>query len=167
MRKIHFDRNFWVKFFSTGFFISSLMPFAPAIWGVVLGCSLALITNSWALIFKLCLLICLIFISIPLATQTEKILKKGKDPQVIVIDEVVGIEFAFLWFNLWKKITLFHISIPLFVLLTVIYTFFDAVEPFPIKKIEKLPGGWGIVLDDIMAGIYTIASLIIILRIFG
>ncbi len=167
MTKIYFSKEFWIKFFSTGFGVAYLVPFGQGIWGVVLGCIVALLINSWFLIPKLIFLIVLVIISIPLATQAEKLFKKGKDPQLFVLDEVIGIGLVFLWFNMWQEITLFHISIPLFVLLAVIYTFFDAVEPFPIKRIEKLPGGWGIVLDDIMAGIYTIISFVIILRIFG
>ena len=50
MKKIHFDRNFWVKFFSTGFFISFLVPLVPGVYGVFLGISVALILNSLPII---------------------------------------------------------------------------------------------------------------------
>jgi phosphatidylglycerophosphatase A len=52
----------------------------------------------------------------------------------------------------------------LWLLLIIIYGLFDAIEPFPIKRIEKLVGGRGIVIDDLMAGVYTIITLLIILN---
>ena len=103
-------------------------------------------------------------ISIPLCTKAEKILNKGIDPQNVVIDEVVGVQFASIWFNLFQKITIFSFNVPVWLLLLLIYGFFDALEPFPIKRIEKLKGGWGIVLDDLMAGLYMIMILLIILN---
>jgi phosphatidylglycerophosphatase A len=167
MQKIYFNRNFWVKFFSTGFFISFLVPFIPGVYGAILGIGFALLINSLLIIFKIIISIVLTIVSIPLCSRAEKVLNQGKDPQNVVIDEVVGVQFASIWFNLFQKLTIFSFNIPLWLLLLLIYGFFDALEPFPIKRIEKLFGGWGIVLDDLMAGIYTIVSLIIILRIFG
>lgn len=71
-----------------------------------------------------------------------------KDPQVIVIDEIVG----FLIAN--------FISAPNYLTLVVgfiLFRFFDVAKIFPIAKLETLPGGSGIVLDDVMAGLYTFA----------
>jgi phosphatidylglycerophosphatase A len=71
-----------------------------------------------------------------------------KDPQIIVIDEIVG----FLIAN--------FISAPNYLTLVlgfILYRFFDVAKIFPIAKLERLPGGSGIVLDDVMAGLYTFA----------
>ena len=71
-----------------------------------------------------------------------------KDPQVIVIDEIVG----FLIAN--------FISAPDYltlVLAFILFRCFDVVKIFPIAELETLPGGTGIVLDDVMAGLYTFA----------
>lgn len=70
----------------------------------------------------------------------------NKDPRSIVIDEALGQLLAL--FSLkptWKLLlaTFF------------LFRFFDVVKPFPIKKIESFPKGWGIMLDDIMAAIYA------------
>ena len=164
MNKIHFVRHFWVKFFTTGFFISFLVPFIPGVYGAILGTGFALLINSLPIILKIIISLVLTVVSIPLCTRAEKIFNKGKDPQKVVIDEVVGVQFASIWFNLFQKLTIFSFNIPLWLLLLLIYGFFDALEPFPIKRIEKLFGGWGIVLDDIMAGLYTIITLLIILH---
>lgn len=161
MRKIHFDRNFWVKFFSTGFFISFLVPFIPGVYGAILGIGFALLINSLPVFLKIIISIFLAIISIPLCSRAEKVLNQGKDPQKVVIDEVVGVQFASIWFNLFQKLFIFSFNVPLWLLLLLIYGFFDALEPFPIKRIEKLSAGWGIVLDDIMAGVYTIIILLI------
>jgi len=164
MSKFHFSKEFWIKFFSTGFFGSYLIPLIPGLYGVFLGIGLSLLINGWPVIIKILISLLLTIVSIPLCTQAEKIFNQGKDPQNVVIDEVVGVQFVSIWFNLFQKITIFHYSIPLFVLLFFIYGFFDALEPFPIKRIEKLFGGWGIVIDDLMAGLYTIITLLIILN---
>jgi len=164
MNKFHFSKEFWIKFFTTGFFGSFLVPFIPGVYGAILGTGFALLINPLPIIFKIIISLVLAVVSIPLCTRAEKIFNQGKDPQNVVIDEVVGVQFTSIWFNLFQKLTIFSFNIPLWFLLLLIYGFFDALEPFPIKKIEKLYGGWGIVLDDLMAGLYTIITLLIILH---
>lgn len=67
------------------------------------------------------------------------------DPSFVVIDEVAG-----------QLITLFLIPLTWtnLVLGFVIFRAFDIIKPFPARRAEKLPGGWGIMLDDVLAGIY-------------
>ena len=70
----------------------------------------------------------------------------GKDAGRIVVDEIVGmlVSLVFLPFTpkvLWAGFFLFR--------------FFDIVKPPPARFIEKLPGGWGVVADDVIAGVYT------------
>ena len=78
-----------------------------------------------------------------------------KDPQFVVIDEVAGqaITLLFMSFS-WT-----HALIGL-----ILFRLFDITKPFPIRRLEKLPEGWGIVLDDVAAGLYAlgVASLICI-----
>ena len=85
--------------------------------------------------------------AIRLSTKGADILGQ-KDPQIIVIDEIVG----FLIAN--------FVSAPNYLTLGVgfiLFRFFDVTKIFPISKLEALPGGTGIVLDDVMAGLYTFA----------
>jgi phosphatidylglycerophosphatase A len=73
-----------------------------------------------------------------------------EDPQCVVIDEVSGQHFTLLLgaglnlFN-WKCLLLGFI----------LFRVFDIWKPFPVRQLEKLPGGWGIMADDWMAGIYA------------
>jgi phosphatidylglycerophosphatase A len=69
-----------------------------------------------------------------------------KDPQWIVIDEVVG-----QWLTLAGAVTL---NWQAFAIGLVLFRIFDIVKPWPVRRFEALPGGWGIVVDDLMAGVY-------------
>jgi phosphatidylglycerophosphatase A len=76
-----------------------------------------------------------------------------KDPQFVVIDEVVGQAITLLF----TPFDLRHALIAL-----VLFRLFDITKPFPIRRLEKLPEGWGIVFDDVAAGLYAlgVASLL-------
>jgi phosphatidylglycerophosphatase A len=76
---------------------------------------------------------------------------RSKDPQVIVIDEVVGqcITFAGATHLNWKS----------WVAGFVLFRVFDMTKPFPIRRLEGLPGGLGIVADDAAAGVYAAVVL--------
>lgn len=78
-----------------------------------------------------------------------------KDPRIIVIDEVVGQLVTFLF--LPAKIGWLFFVIGFFV-----FRFFDIWKPFPAKQLEKLPSGFGVMADDVMAGIYSALVLWII-----
>jgi phosphatidylglycerophosphatase A len=75
------------------------------------------------------------------------------DPQFVVIDEVAGQWIALLF----SPFDLRHALIAL-----VLFRLFDITKPFPVRQLEKLPEGWGIVLDDVGAGLYAlgVASLL-------
>jgi len=84
--------------------------------------------------------------------------EKGHDPQFIVIDEFVGMMIALV--ALPKSILITILSF-------VLFRFFDIVKPFPIKQSQKLPSGWGIMMDDILAGLCSniIVQLCLVLKI--
>jgi phosphatidylglycerophosphatase A len=67
------------------------------------------------------------------------------DPSFVVVDEVAG-----------QLVTLFLIpfSWPALISGFIIFRIFDIVKPFPAGRAEKLPGGWGIMLDDVLVGVY-------------
>jgi phosphatidylglycerophosphatase A len=73
-----------------------------------------------------------------------------KDPQVIVIDEIAG----FLIANFLNQPKLSSVALAF-----ILFRFFDIVKLFPAAQAEELPGGFGIVLDDAVAGVYTFAIL--------
>lgn len=70
----------------------------------------------------------------------------GKDPSRVVIDEVAGMCISLLFIPVTVKCV---------VIALVLFRFFDIVKPLYIKKMEIFPGGWGIMLDDVLAGIYA------------
>ena len=85
---------------------------------------------------------------IPAATIVERE-SGGHDPQFVVIDEVAGQWIALLFSPAdWR-----HALIAL-----VLFRLFDIVKPFPVRRLERLPGGWGIVFDDVAAGLYALGS---------
>ena len=86
------------------------------------------------------------FLSVWVSENAERLFGKKDDPR-IVIDEVMG----FLITMLWVPKTIRFIIIGFF-----LFRFFDILKPFPIRRLEKgFKGGFGVVLDDMMAGLYA------------
>ncbi len=81
----------------------------------------------------------------------------GKDPQWFVLDEVIGYLIAIAWTVGPTWLTLLAAF--------VLFRFFDIVKPWPAKRLERLRGGDGILLDDVIAGIYAWIVLLL-LRLF-
>jgi phosphatidylglycerophosphatase A len=79
-----------------------------------------------------------------------------KDPQIVVVDEVLG-----QWITLVGAMRFDWISLALAFGL---FRLFDIWKPFPVRKLESIPGGAGIILDDIGAGIYGAVVLFLIER---
>lgn len=70
----------------------------------------------------------------------------GKDSSRVVIDEVAGMCISLLFVP---------ITIQWIVIALVLFRFFDIVKPLYIRRAEALPGGWGVMTDDILAGVYS------------
>ena len=70
----------------------------------------------------------------------------GKDPGRVVIDEVAGMCIGLLFLPVQVKYLLCSL---------VLFRFFDIMKPLFIRKMESLPGGWGIMMDDVLACVYT------------
>jgi len=69
----------------------------------------------------------------------------AKDPQIVVVDEVAGMLVTMLPMRTvsWRALALGFL----------LFRLMDVVKPWPIRRFEKLPGGWGIVMDDVAAGL--------------
>jgi len=91
------------------------------------------------------------------STVVEKIW--GKDDNKIVIDEVAGMIIALIFIP---------VEIKFIVTALILFRFFDILKPLGIKKLELLPFGWGVMADDVVAGIYSLAiiKIAIILNLF-
>jgi phosphatidylglycerophosphatase A len=70
-----------------------------------------------------------------------------KDPQIVVIDEVIGTWIALAGVLRYNWVT--------YLAALALFRLFDIWKPAPVRQLEAIPGGWGINLDDVMAGIYA------------
>ena len=100
-------------------------------------------------------LICLVYFT---GVWASKIIEadQGKDPGIVVIDEIAGQWIALLFLPLSMKAVLTAF---------ILFRVFDIWKPFPVNYMEKLPHGWGIMTDDVIAGIYANLSAQIVLMI--
>jgi phosphatidylglycerophosphatase A len=83
------------------------------------------------------------------ATRSEALLG-GTDPAPVVIDEVLGMLITLAWLPL---------SLTGVLVGFLLFRFYDVIKPYPARRLEDAPGGWGVMLDDAMAGIYGQVSL--------
>jgi phosphatidylglycerophosphatase A len=142
----------WAWGVATFFGVGYLKP-APGTWAsaaaVLLwaGAAWSLRLSAHGLFSVLDIGIALVLVfGIPAATIVER--ESGRhDPGFVVIDEVAGQWIALLASPAdWR-----HGLIAL-----VLFRLFDIVKPFPVRRLERLPAGWGIVFDDVAAGLYAL-----------
>ena len=105
-------------------------------------------------IFLICVLI-LSLISVLFISKAEK--KLGQDNNKIVLDEFLGYFIAVVFLPKTVLIAVFAF---------ILFRFFDILKPEPVNVLQKLPAGWGVIADDLMAGVYTNISLQILIRFF-
>ena len=142
-----------VMFLATGCYIGNL-SFAPGTFGSALGVFPCYFLSKIGLILSLFLTITFIICAMWVAHSAENILKI-KDPGCIVIDEIAGMILTLIGlpFNMMT-----------FILGFVLFRTLDIWKPYPIRLLEKkLPGGVGIVMDDVAAGILSNLLLRILL----
>ncbi|MBC7651996.1 MAG: phosphatidylglycerophosphatase A [Deinococcales bacterium] len=110
-------------------------------------------TNNWV-----ALLITILIVIIGICNGNKVEAAWGKDSSKVVIDEIAGMCITLLF----VPVTILNIFNGL-----VLFRFFDIVKPLFIKKMEQLPGGWGVMMDDVLAGIYANVLLQIIVCVFN
>ncbi len=148
----------WAELTATFFRVGYLRP-GPGTWGSAAAMLL------WAAIARqlpqtvrtptiIVLAVIATVIGIPAATRVARAYSR-KDPQFVVIDEVAGQLIALIAVPItWKT----------FLAGFILFRAFDIVKPPPVRQLEKLPEGTGIVLDDIAAGIYALIVMQLLLR---
>jgi len=148
----------WATLIATFFRIGYMRP-GPGTWGsavtVLLWAALAYTLPQAARTPVLvALAIAVILIGIPAATRTARA-SAQKDPSFVVIDEVAG-----------QLISLFAVpfSWKTFLAGFILFRVFDILKPPPVRQLERLPEGTGIVLDDVGAGIYALAVMQLLLH---
>lgn len=97
-----------------------------------------------------------ILFGIVICTESERIIGK-KDPAEVIIDEVLAMPLCFFGIAIFEQPTILTLIIGF-----AIFRFFDIKKPFGINELQVAPGGLGIMLDDVLAALYTNISLHII-----
>ena len=146
------------------------LPFAPGTLGALVGAGIYV--TLWAgiyqistlriglnllneytpqMVFMFLVALGVTMVGIWAASRTERVLQK-KDPSIVVIDEVAGqmialLSWPFLAHSGWTIISAF-----------VLFRLFDIWKPYPIRRLEALESGLGIMADDVLAGVYALIA---------
>ena len=137
------------------------LPLIPGTFGSMVGVAIFLVLVYWPL--QVFFIPVIVVLGVWAASRTERLLGK-KDPGKAVVDEVAGqmislLPLAFLvpdgpWI-VWVIVS-FNL-----------FRLFDIFKPYPARGFESLPGGFGIMADDLVAGIYGAIGTAIVIKVFG
>jgi phosphatidylglycerophosphatase A len=142
----------WAFAIATFFGAGCIKP-GPGTWGSIAAAllwfaaaSVPHLSPQVLLLILLAGIVITIALGVPAATIAERE-SGGHDPGFVVIDEVAGQWIALLgcppdWAHGLIALILFRL--------------FDITKPFPVRRFERLPAGWGIVFDDVAAGLYAL-----------
>ncbi|UCD65026.1 MAG: phosphatidylglycerophosphatase A [Candidatus Zixiibacteriota bacterium] len=151
--------NRLITFVATGFCWGYLRPF-PGTWGTIPAWLIAFFLIRGDLRILLAVTVVSFFISVWSSTAAEK--TYGRDARMIVIDE---------WAGMFVTLLLVPFSLTNYAIAFFAFRFFDVVKLPPAAQSEKLRGGWGVTMDDIVAGVYanlaTQIAIRVIARYFG
>ncbi|MGQ9508232.1 MAG: phosphatidylglycerophosphatase A family protein [Thermodesulfobacteriota bacterium] len=136
--------NFFILLLATGLGVG-YFPFIPGTVGTILAILIHFFLSQIPFPLYEFTLLGLFFISCWISERAEIFFGKRDDPR-IVIDEI----FGFLITMIWLPKTLHSILLGF-----IFFRFLDILKPFPIHTLEtKLKGGYGVVMDDVIAGLY-------------
>ncbi len=146
--------NFFEKLIGSGFY-TGYIPFASGTWG-----SLAALLIYYIPGFEKPIIIfpaIFIFTILGVIIGNKFDVVYGKDPAECTVDEVVG-----MWISLLFLPKIWFISAGAFIS----WRIFDIIKPSPARQLESLKGGIGIMIDDVVAGLYSLLFVHLILLIF-
>lgn len=132
-----------VKMLSTWFY-TGFFPLAPGSMASIVATLMAVILAPYPVIYVAVFLV-VTFIGFIVSGMMEDVVGQ-KDPGCVVIDEVSGVLISFFMLPL---------SWPVIIITFFLFRAFDMFKIYPVNKFEKYEGGVGIMLDDVVAGIYT------------
>jgi phosphatidylglycerophosphatase A len=145
------SRGSWLlaTFFGVGHLRPGPGTYASAITVLCWWGASQFIAPSWLMPVEIIAALAITLLGIPPSTVVAR--ESGrKDPGFVVIDEVAGQMLSLIAVPLdWKYLLASFI----------LFRGFDITKPFPLRRLERLPGGTGIMMDDVGAGIYTLAVL--------
>jgi phosphatidylglycerophosphatase A len=121
------------------------VPVAPGTFGSAVGLAIyAIVRTTGSQALEAAILVVVLLAGLWSASCVER--DRGKDPGVVVIDEVLGMLVTLAFLN----VTVIGALVGFF-----LFRALDVVKPYPAGRFEHLPGGAGIMLDDVMAGVYS------------
>lgn len=142
----------WEKALGSGLY-SGYIPFASGTFGSLVAVIIYLIPGFEKGYILIPAIIIFMLLGIKVGYKFEKLY--GKDPSQCTIDEVVG-----MWITLiFVPKTFINIA-----LCFIIWRIFDIIKPYPARDAEQLPGGFGIMMDDVIASIYSLFVVHIIIN---
>ena len=146
-----------IKFFGTGFF-SGFFPIAPGTFGSIIAVLIYLIPGFEHFYIIGSAIVLFFIIGIYTSGKIENLI--GHDPSIVVIDEFVG-----MWLSLIFISKLWYFILIAFLL----FRIFDIIKIFPANIIDRKNGGFAIMFDDVIAGIYTniILQILLYIKTFG
>jgi phosphatidylglycerophosphatase A len=137
--------NYFILLLATGFGVG-YSPIAPGTAGTLVAIPIYYFLSDIPSPLYEITLMGFFFLSVWISENAEAFFGKKDDPR-IVIDEGMGFLITMLWLPK---------TIPFIILGFFLFRFFDILKPYPIRLLERrLKGGWGVVLDDGMAGVYA------------
>ncbi len=142
-------------FIGTGFY-SGYFPIAPGTFGSIVAMLIFLIPGFENVYIIIPAILAAVLVGIPIGNYFEKLY--GKDPGIFVLDEFIGTWITFLfvpknWILLLGGF--------------ILWRFLDIIKPFPAKRAEELNGGAGIILDDVVSGVYSLIIIHIFITVFN
>jgi phosphatidylglycerophosphatase A len=148
-------KHFLIKFFATGAG-TGYAPIVPGTFGTLMGIVVFMVFMDLPRWVFLITVLGLTAIAIWVSELAEPLFHT-KDPSYVVIDEVIGILMAMIFLP-------FHVKYVLIAF--VVFRVMDIIKPYPAHKWQDLHGGLGIVIDDVVAGIYSGLLILFCISIF-
>jgi len=127
------------------------LPVCPGTFGTLIAVPLSLLINRFAAAnpwLGAIGIVVLALVAAWLAGDAARLVER-KDPRLVVIDEIAGFVLANFFTTSWVGL----------IIAFGLFRFFDIAKIFPARRAEALPGGFGIVMDDLVAGLYTFICL--------
>ncbi len=138
---------FFTDLIATGFFTGK-MPFMPGTFGSLAAVPLGYAASFFAWPARAFMFLVLFFAGAFFSGRFERFYG-SEDPGCVVIDEIAGLFLVYILFPFT----------PVYIVCGFIFfRIFDIIKPLPIRYLEGLPGGWGIMADDVGAALYACAA---------
>lgn len=133
------------------FFNAGFLPNAPGTWGSLFALIPLYFIGVYAPWYGIALFTALCsYLTVWVADECERVW--GGDPSPLVMDEFAGQSMTFIAIPFAAEP---GINIFILVLGFILFRFFDIAKPLGVNRLQRLPGGWGILVDDLLAGFYA------------